>query len=317
MTCEYHALAYEIECHSRSKQAEQVIHTELGRGHTNQLESANSALIRFRKKNWNIQRLHYHVSTNFGLLESNLTFMHTIEGIEYHWVPELLAVLGLPNIDVVKAYYKAKNREREKRRIERESETFKRKAASAKHAHRVTEQQRRQEYGHKMKELKDHTYETNLGYSKEPLEGECSSETVSRAEGKSKPCVCGSTTHKRTTHKSCPLNKLKPKQSEYMHVLHSVEQDEAVDDSDFEGLYSDNSLLPSSAEEELSSDEEDFDATSAIFCDCGRAHKRDCPLNPPNLKSQNMQLSIGKGKVPLNGKVNLMLSQAVERKDVR
>ena len=112
LNCDYHELAYEIECHSRSKQAEQAIHTALGRGHTNQLESANSALIRFRRKNWNIKRLHYHVSTNFGLLESNLTIMHSIKGTEYHWVPKLLDVLGLPNVDVVKAYYKTKNKQR-------------------------------------------------------------------------------------------------------------------------------------------------------------------------------------------------------------
>ena len=106
-------------------------------------------------------------------------------------------------------------------------------------------------------------------------------------------------------HKSCPLNKLKPKQSvslESMHLLHSVEQDEALDDSDFEGFYSDDSLLASSDEEELSSDE-DFAASPAIFCDCGRAHKRDCPWNPCNLKRQNtVKVTSGKGKLPLNGK---------------
>ena len=47
ITCPYHVLAYEIECHNRAEQAEDLIHPELGRGHTNQLESANSALIRF------------------------------------------------------------------------------------------------------------------------------------------------------------------------------------------------------------------------------------------------------------------------------
>ena len=52
LKCLYHILAYKIELHNRSKQAERVISTELGRGHTNQLESANSALIRLRKKSW-------------------------------------------------------------------------------------------------------------------------------------------------------------------------------------------------------------------------------------------------------------------------
>ena len=63
-----------------------------------------------------------------------------------------------------------------------------------------------------MKELKDRTYTTNVGYSTEPQQGECSSEVVPHVNGKSKPCACGFTTHKRTTHKSSSLNKLKPKQ---------------------------------------------------------------------------------------------------------
>ena len=77
-----------------------------------------------------------------------------------------------------------------------------------------------------------------------------------------------------------------------MYILHSVPHNEAVDDSDFEGLYSDDSLLLSSAEKELSLDEKDFGASSAIFGDCGKAHEGDCPLNLRNLKSQNTQLTM-------------------------
>ena len=127
ITCPYHVLAYEIECHNRAEQAEDLIHPELGRGHTNQLESANSALIRFRRKNWYLQRTHYHVSTNFGLLESNLTFMHSEKGIGYHWMPALLQELGLPNIDVIEAHYKGKNNEREKQRLKRKSTEYHKK----------------------------------------------------------------------------------------------------------------------------------------------------------------------------------------------
>ena len=102
---------------NKSKQAEKVIDKHLGRGHTNQLESANNALIRFRKKNWNIKRVHYHASTTLGLLESNLTFMHKMKGIQYHWLPELYAELGVPDFDGVKAYYKMKNRATKKLRL--------------------------------------------------------------------------------------------------------------------------------------------------------------------------------------------------------
>ena len=41
------------------------------------------------------------------------------------------------------------------------------------------------------------------------------------------------------------------------------------------GLYSDDSPLPSSDEDEF----DDFESLTGI-CDCGRAHKRTCPLNP-------------------------------------
>ena len=108
LTCGFHKLAYQIECHRRSEQAEDVIHTELGRGHTNQVECANGCLIRFRSKNWNLKRLHYRVSTNLGLLESNLTFMHNVNGVDYHWLPELYDIIGLPDFYGVKAYYKQK-----------------------------------------------------------------------------------------------------------------------------------------------------------------------------------------------------------------
>ena len=39
LSCPYHILGYRIELNNRSKQAENVIHRDLGRGHTNQLES--------------------------------------------------------------------------------------------------------------------------------------------------------------------------------------------------------------------------------------------------------------------------------------
>lgn len=115
LTCPYHALAYEIECHYRSTQAKQVIHTEVGKGATNQLESAHSTLIRFRKKNWNIRRLHYRVSTNLGLMESNMSFMINVHGVQYHWLPELYASLGLPDFHGARAFFKEKKTVQEKK----------------------------------------------------------------------------------------------------------------------------------------------------------------------------------------------------------
>ena len=99
--------------------------------------SVEATQIRLRKKSWNIQRVHYHTSTNLGLLESNLTFMHSIRGIQYHWLPELYAEFELPDVDGVKAFYKVKNRAREARRQKRQTTEYKKKASESKHRHRA------------------------------------------------------------------------------------------------------------------------------------------------------------------------------------
>ena len=288
LKCEFHKLAYKIELHNRSKQADQVIAPELGRGHTNQLESANSALIKFRQKSWNIQRLHYHASTNLGLLESNLTFMHSIRGTKCHWLPELYDELGLPDFDGVKAFYKAKSRAREARRQKCQPVEYKKGVAVGKHRHRVTEQQKRQEYN--MSQKQSHTYKSNVGYSIQ-----CETKTNTN---KKKTCVCGSTNHVRRTHKSCPLNKQRQTMPEKASSSQSVESDE--EESDFEGFEPDDCVVSSS--------EEELDCLSDIgdeveICSCGRAHKRDCPLNPRrkgNITQKTLRTSkkasVGKGK---------------------
>ena len=83
-----------------------MIDPDLGRGHTNQVESANSTLARFRSKHWNTHRMHYHVSTNLGLLEANLSFMNGTNGVAYHWFPQLLENMNLPIFDGVESFYK-------------------------------------------------------------------------------------------------------------------------------------------------------------------------------------------------------------------
>ena len=70
--------------------------------------------------------------------------------------------------------------------------------------------------------------------------------------------------------------------------------------SELEGLYSDDSPLPSSDEDEF----DDFESLIGI-CECGRAHKRTCPLNPRFLsqdqkrgngpKGDEVRSRVGKG----------------------
>ena len=75
LSCPYHSLAYQVECEKRAKQASEVIHPVLGRGHTNKNEALHNVLIHFRPKHWHLKRLHYQVSTKLGLLQSNMSFM--------------------------------------------------------------------------------------------------------------------------------------------------------------------------------------------------------------------------------------------------
>ena len=96
LDCEFHALLYEIECMERAKLASQLVHPILKRGHSNAVEASHNVLIRFRSKDISLERLHYHVSTNLGLLQANLTYMHAKIGTSYHWVPELYRRMHLP-----------------------------------------------------------------------------------------------------------------------------------------------------------------------------------------------------------------------------
>ena len=91
LDCKFHALLYEIECIERAKLASKLVHPILKRGHA--VEASHNVLIRFRFKDISLERLHYHVSTNLGLLQANLTYMHAKLGTSYHWIPELYLFL--------------------------------------------------------------------------------------------------------------------------------------------------------------------------------------------------------------------------------
>ena len=73
-------------------------HFLIKRGHSNAVEASHNVLIRFRSKDIFIERLHYHVSTNLGLLQ---TYMHKIHGTSYHWIPVLYRHMSLPVFDGV------------------------------------------------------------------------------------------------------------------------------------------------------------------------------------------------------------------------
>ena len=68
LDCKFHALLYEMKCHERANQAEELIHSVLKRDHSNALEASHSVFIRFQSKDVFLQRLHYHLS------QENLTY---------------------------------------------------------------------------------------------------------------------------------------------------------------------------------------------------------------------------------------------------
>ena len=49
-------------------------------------------LLRFLQKHLSLERFHYHVATNLGLLQASITRDFNQQGAAYHWKPELLSL---------------------------------------------------------------------------------------------------------------------------------------------------------------------------------------------------------------------------------
>uniref|UniRef100_A0A1X7TVI9 Uncharacterized protein n=1 Tax=Amphimedon queenslandica TaxID=400682 RepID=A0A1X7TVI9_AMPQE len=60
---------YKLKCQEKAGLADVFIHPEIGKVTTNPVEASKNVLVRYRSKNWNLARLHYHVSTNIGLIQ--------------------------------------------------------------------------------------------------------------------------------------------------------------------------------------------------------------------------------------------------------
>ena len=109
LKCQFHALAYEIECAERAKNAKSVIDPELGKGHSNLPEATFSVLTKFRAKDTNLHQKHYQASTNLGLFQSNMSWLFKEKGAQYHWIVDLYSRMGLPilsGIQEMVSYYK-------------------------------------------------------------------------------------------------------------------------------------------------------------------------------------------------------------------
>lgn len=71
--------------------------------------------------------LHYQVFTNLGLLQSNQTFMRSLEGLRYHWYLELLKNASMPVYDGIEPTLKHMNIARKQRLDKAKSEEDKKK----------------------------------------------------------------------------------------------------------------------------------------------------------------------------------------------
>ena len=316
LTCKFHALVYEIECHERAGQAGKLIHPILKRGHSNACEASHNVLIRFRSKAIALERLHYTLSTNLGLLQANLTYMHAKLGTSYHWIPELYQRMQLPvfegvvealerhNVKRKKDLDRIKTTPVKKRRIElkkrRVREGFERSKWSRKHG--------RDTYGDDndaASELEEDTSSKRGTQGKRKPTGSKQDKGKPRAR---KPCsACGSSTHQRSSHKDCPFNQRKGTvvKGAFKSVMSVLEKTPESDlDSTSAIAVSDvDSVQDASSDMFVSGSDTEFDD----MCTCdGRAHKRDCPMSsrqryrehapasPPNM-SHNTALSSARG----------------------
>ena len=78
------------------------------------MESAHSILTVFRPKSWHLFRLHYEVSTNLALLQSNVNYMNSVCGMNYHWLSDLYQCLSIPILEGMEAVLKQVNVRRNK-----------------------------------------------------------------------------------------------------------------------------------------------------------------------------------------------------------
>ena len=299
LTCPFHALAFEIECHSRASQAKQIIHEELGRGHSNYPEASHNVLIRFRSKDKNLQRVHYIVSTNLGLLQANMSWLGKKHGQSYHWILDLFSRLKLPIFDGMLDALEKANKIRAKNLAKKQSEEAKEQRTKWKKA-RAQEQQERKLWSRRQRI--EHTYGSD-----EYTTDEEGAPSTSSMQKRTRKCKCGSMEHKSIRHRSCPLNKRNREA-----VAHARDSDECSTDDvpalsiqeptkkckcgSMEHKSIRHHSCPLNKRNQEASNcydddddelqgEEESDTDDGQVCTCGSArasHHRDCPLNPRN-----------------------------------
>ena len=149
LTCPFHSLAYEMECRKIADQTESLIHPQLGRLHTNQVEASHNVLVRYRSKNLQLARLHYELSTNIGLIQSSMTYMYKTRGPSYHWIVDLFKRMNLPVFSGVEEVLKMGNKKRARGLRKQKTEEMKKKRKLWKKKRKVDEKKRRENWSSK------------------------------------------------------------------------------------------------------------------------------------------------------------------------
>ena len=236
LTCPLHSLAYEIECNIRAAQSHNVIHPELGKGHSNLCEGSHNVLIRFRSKDLHLHRLHYITSANLGLCQSNMTYLTGKKGTGYHWLLDLFGRLKLPILDGMQEALEQANKNRKKKLEKLRSEESKKKRIKWKNA-RDLEQEERKRWV-KRQEIRHDYGEEDVEDDLEVNDSAGARELLSRSSvsgpdraviiASKKKCKCGSTTHLRTSHRECPMNKSKSHEEDSVDKIDSTISEQEI-----------------------------------------------------------------------------------------
>ena len=260
LDCPFHSLAYELECREMAAQADVLIHPEIGNVTTNIVEASHNVLVRYRSKDWNIARLHYQVSTNLGLIQSCMTNLYNKRGPQYHWILDVLKCMDLPEVPNLKYILKELNEDRFLYLQNQKTDEAKSKRKLYKKHRKVDEHQARMLFVQKSAMMH------NYGFDED------------EAQTSIKKCKCGSTDHKRTNHRSCPLNNGRKTIDE------APANDDMIASSDENVSETDSELLDYDDVQSAGSDDVDL-----YSCTCPNypRHKWYCPDNVRNRKRAN------------------------------
>jgi DNA polymerase III epsilon subunit-like protein len=162
LKCGFHAKLYERECENRGNEAYQLIHSELGSGHSNLPESFWSIVIRYRSKTVDLDKDAYELTTNLGLLHANQSFMSTLKGDQYNFKLDLLEACGIDVPETVRHAFMTDAVERQKISKKNATPEEKKKKSQSK-SNRRSKNEARKKWMKNRKVLHNYTSSTQEG----------------------------------------------------------------------------------------------------------------------------------------------------------